>query len=503
MIKADIPNKHQILASDVFNPQTKACLNQIPVGIFLADLEGNIVFFNHELLKLIESNANDNIHESFFKKISSKDHQNFQDKWQLLVKQKLSFEMEIEFCLGNRSSNWLNVSTQIYKNENGENIGFTGRLLDITERIKTERNLRLSEHRLRTIIETEPECVKLVGAAGELLEMNAAGLAMLEVDTIEQAKASSLFSFILPEHHEAFKALHIKVMSGENAVLEFQVKGKKGTKLWLETHATRLLDENSNESKLLGITRNITDRKQAEAKTLEALALAQKAARAKSQFLDIASHELRTPITGLSLLLQMSQKNLKKGVAVSDETLARLRTQLDHISHLVTELLDVSRIERGVVSLILERKDLSSIIQSCLEEFNLRQTGRVIKFVPPSLPVKLKIDPFRIYQVISNLLNNAIKYTPENKPIEIEITMMSLFVRVTVKDQGNGIPENLVSDLFQAFKRGRSEAVSNTPGLGLGLFICREIMSLHGGKIDLVNEPGSGCTFFFDLPITN
>ncbi|MGV8923440.1 MAG: EAL domain-containing protein [Thermomonas sp.] len=124
--------------------------------------------------------------------------------------------------------------------------------------------LRASELHLRTIIETEPECVKVVGQAGELLDMNAAGLAMLEVDSIEQARGRSLPAFLLPEHRQPFMELHQRVMNGESGVLEFEIVGRKGTRRWLETHAAPMRDADGRIVSLLGISRDVTERKYSE-----------------------------------------------------------------------------------------------------------------------------------------------------------------------------------------------------------------------------------------------
>ncbi len=135
---------------------------------------------------------------------------------------------------------------------------------DITERKLAEEALRENEERLRTIIETEPECVKVVDRGGQLLEMNAAGLAMLEAESISQVQQHTLYNFILPEYRASFGALHKRVMNGENGILEFEIMGLRGTRRWLETHAAPMRDATGEVTKLLGVTRNITERKRAE-----------------------------------------------------------------------------------------------------------------------------------------------------------------------------------------------------------------------------------------------
>jgi PAS domain S-box-containing protein len=135
---------------------------------------------------------------------------------------------------------------------------------DITERKKSEKALARSEGRLRQIIETEPECVKVLGPDGTLLEMNPAGLAMIEADSLEQVRGRSVYRYIAPDHREAFVALTEKVLRGGSGTLEFELVGLKGTRRWLDTHAVPLRDASGKARGLLAITRDITQRKEAE-----------------------------------------------------------------------------------------------------------------------------------------------------------------------------------------------------------------------------------------------
>jgi PAS domain S-box-containing protein len=135
---------------------------------------------------------------------------------------------------------------------------------DVTERKRAEEALTRSESRLRTIIETEPECVKVLGMDGSLLEMNPAGLSMLEAGSLEQVRGKPVYEYIAPEHRADFVALTKKVLRGGSGMLEFELVGLKGTRSWLETHAVPLRDAQGEISGLLGITRDITERRRAE-----------------------------------------------------------------------------------------------------------------------------------------------------------------------------------------------------------------------------------------------
>ncbi len=148
--------------------------------------------------------------------------------------------------------------------ENGITIKLLGAFHDISERKQSEAMLKESEQRFRTIFETEPECVKVLGLKGELVEMNASGLAMLEVESVVQARSHGLIKFILPQYRAGFIALHQRVMGGNSGMLEFEINGLRGARRWLETHASPMRDPEGCVTMMLAVTRDITDRKHAQ-----------------------------------------------------------------------------------------------------------------------------------------------------------------------------------------------------------------------------------------------
>jgi PAS domain S-box-containing protein len=146
----------------------------------------------------------------------------------------------------------------------GRIAGVVGMAFDVTERHRAEAALRESETRLRTIIETEPDCVKIVDRNGRLLDMNPAGLALIEADDIAQVRGVAVEQIVAPEHRAAYRGLHTRVFEGGTGTLEFEVIGMRGTRRWLSTHAVPLLGPNRTIAALLGITRDITQTKAAE-----------------------------------------------------------------------------------------------------------------------------------------------------------------------------------------------------------------------------------------------
>ena len=245
----------------------------------------------------------------------------------------------------------------------------------------------------------------------------------------------------------------------------------------------------------------ISQVKQSEIKIIRARfdqKAAENLAERKTKFLDIAAHELRTPITIISLMLQNAEKQTIRGQPLAVDVLARLKAPVDRLTRLVIDLLDMSRLERKLLVLLPIKTDIVSLIIECVEEFRIQIQNRKIIFNRPSHPLEVNIDPVRIHQVLTNLLDNAIKYTSDT--IEVTLEVRTNAIRVSVIDHGIGIPKDQQAMLFKAVSRGSSDATSRASGLGLGLSICRGIMELHIGTIGFVSEEGIGSTFHFELP---
>lgn len=246
----------------------------------------------------------------------------------------------------------------------------------------------------------------------------------------------------------------------------------------------------------------INERKQIEEDLKEAVENSRKAAIIKSRFLDMAAHELRTPVTSFSLIIQLAQKQLQKGIPVDESVLQRLHYQAQHISKLVVDLLDVSRLERGKLQLNLATTDLLNVINSCIDDFKLRNPHRTVIFKNSNGPIFVNIDVTRINQVIANLLNNAAKFSPVNSSLEIVVEQHPQSVQFSLIDHGQGIPSELQHDLFTPFSK-ISTQLSQSGGLGLGLYICHEIIQLHQGEIGVESKTGEGSKFYFRLQRIN
>ncbi len=223
----------------------------------------------------------------------------------------------------------------------------------------------------------------------------------------------------------------------------------------------------------------------------------------KVDFVSMAAHELRTPLTairGYASLLQMHYSTKLEDSA--KVLLIRLIVSTTNLANLIDNLLIVSRIERNSMTLDIKPIDLSIIIKDIFESFKQQAQTRRQQYalnIPVHLPLVMA-DPFRIGQVFINLISNAINYTPEEGAISITVTNKNNLLEVTIKDNGEGIPEEAIPRLFTKFFRVSGSLEQGSKGTGLGLYITRSIVEMHKGKIWAESTLGKGSTFTFTLP---
>jgi alcohol dehydrogenase class IV/nitrogen-specific signal transduction histidine kinase len=235
--------------------------------------------------------------------------------------------------------------------------------------------------------------------------------------------------------------------------------------------------------------------------------IADQATRATTEFLDIASHELRTPLTSLKLLvtlatqqLEAEQSQARAGLA---QTLTRMARPAARLTTIVNDLLDVSRLERGSPTIKRAPTDLLGVVHEAQETFALQFPSRRFIVEAPSTGERLQVpcDRVRIQQVLDNLLQNAVNYSPENRPITIAVSAPDPNeVCISVIDQGIGISPDDLKSVFLPFFRTKRTEVLHESGLGLGLYIAEKVIQLHGGRIGARSSVDSGSTFFFALP---
>ena len=264
---------------------------------------------------------------------------------------------------------------------------------------------------------------------------------------------------------------------------------KDGKRLTISVTISPVRDSAGTVVGASAIARDITEQEQA----------VQKALRTRDEFISIATHELRTPLTIVFARLQLLERRIGRPGYEHDglrNDLAIVRKGADKLRSLVDRLMDVSRIRSGRIDLDLAPTDVITLARNLALEL-AETTGREIAVQgPASSRDPVRVDPVRIEEVLTNIIDNAIKYAPADKPIDLELADEPTRIRVAVSDRGPGIPAEDRDRIFEPFLRLSTQ----TRGVGLGLHIAREIMNLHGGSLTVAERPGGGTTFAITLP---
>lgn len=279
---------------------------------------------------------------------------------------------------------------------------------------------------------------------------------------------------------------------------------KDGQRFWASVLITALRDQ---QGKILGfskVTRDLTERRMMEALTVAKKDL-ERALASRDEFLSIASHELKTPITSLKLQAQLLDAKIDPDQAMLPP-LPKLKNgiqlilrQTDRLTSLIEYMLDVSRAHLGKFTFKFERVDLSKLVKDVFaqweEPFKAAQTERTAEI---ESGIVIQVDRYRIEQVLSNLLSNVLKYAG-GKPMNLRLKKEKTFAVIEIQDRGPGIDPSKLGRIFERYER----AVDNqeASGLGLGLFISKAIVEAHGGKIQVESELNVGSTFRVTLPL--
>lgn len=225
------------------------------------------------------------------------------------------------------------------------------------------------------------------------------------------------------------------------------------------------------------------------------------AERHKDEFIGLVSHELKTPLTTLKTYAQILKKQARDEKQGSmEERLDRMDAQVDKLNKLINNLLEITRLEVGNLSLILKPLPLGSLIEEVIETFKLTHDKYRFK-TNGTDDIEVLGDRGRLEQVLINLISNAVKFSTGKKVVEVEVEVKKNMAVVAVVDYGLGIPETQQKRLFERFYRVSGKRFDQIPGLGLGLYLSYEIIKHHQGEMWVESEPKKGSRFFFSLPL--
>jgi PAS domain S-box-containing protein len=394
---------------------------------------------------------------------------------------------------------------------------------ELAEQARTQQRLRRSQARYRELFQQLPAVVYLeVHALGGSWVYESPRVTDLLGYTPEESGRPGFWKTRLhPDDRERVLAEDARCeQTGDPWRMEYRQIAKDGRVVWVRDHAVLVRGEHREPSFWHGIMIDITEQKLAEEAMAQALAREQQALEReheallrehealererqatrqlraldemKNLFLNAVSHELRTPlaaVVGIALTLRRARSTL--GEEDVDDLLGRLVNGADKLQRLLEDLLDLDRLNRGIVTPKLRATDLAALISRVAEQWQ-QHSGRTLEVAVE--PLVAQVDPDKVERIVENLLANADRHTSPDTPVWIRTTRHDQGVLITVEDGGAGIPPQLRAALFEPFRQG-PDPPPHAPGVGIGLTLVARFAELHGGRAWVEDRPGGGSSF--------
>jgi PAS domain S-box-containing protein len=370
----------------------------------------------------------------------------------------------------------------------GEIVGVVLVFRDITEKHDAELASRRAEagrQKFVSLAENSSDFIGMADLDGTVVYLNRAGMEMVGLESREEVLRTRREDYFFPEDLPKVRELLPTVMEKGHGQLEIRFRHfQTGEALWVMYNVSVLTDAEGNRVGLGTVTRNITERRKLEDNLRQLAADLSETDRRKDEFLATLAHELRNPLAPIGNGLQILKMAGQDG-----ELLERARTmmerQLSQMVRLVDDLLDVSRISRNKLDLRKERVELAQVVGSAVETSRplIEANGHELTVSLPEEPIHLDADLTRLAQVLSNLLNNAAKYTDRGGHLRLAAERQGDEVLVTVKDDGLGIPPAMLSRIFDLFTQVDRSLERAQGGLGIGLTLVKRLVEMHKGSV--------------------
>lgn len=492
-------NELQLLELRIANDRHYRNLAEaIPQIVWTARPDGVVDYFNRRWFEYTGLSAQET-GGTWEGALSPEDVPRCREDWQDRRRQERMFQIECRLRRGSDGAfRWHLCRAAPERSTTGAIVSWLGTFTDIEDQKAAHAALTEFKGTLDAVLDTvlifDPD-------DGRLLYTNE-GASVLVRYSEEDLRHMKLVDLLAEHDPDRLRELLAPVRNASSAVVTLETKVRRRDGLTVPVEMSLQLIQ-VDGGRVVAIARDITDRKRAQLERELLYREAVDAIRARDEFLSIASHELRTPLASLQLQLRLVLRpSPKDQVVLHDQTKARLEAatkQTERLNKLIGELMDVSKIAAGRLSLHLEETDLSALVRDVVLRLGDEATkARSAISLAAPVPVVGLWDRVRIEQVVTNLLTNALKFGG-GSPIDLVVESAGRVSRVSVRDHGIGVAPEDAERIFQRYEQAVSARAYG--GMGLGLYIVRQIVEAHGGTIRVESEPGSGSTFTVDLPI--
>ncbi len=348
-----------------------------------------------------------------------------------------------------------------------------------------EKFLKETSEFSQTIFESIEDALLVINMDLIILKVNAAFYRMFDIQplTLEGTCLSALNESLSINLQMEEKLNKLKTTNHLQEELEWNIPG--GNTRTIRLNGKFLAQHPEHEKRVLLLFHDVSQEKQAEQQ--------------REDLINFVSHELRNPMANLALVLELLPESVKNNhISDVEDYLEKAKVNLRRLKQVMGELNDVTRAGAGHLTMQKASFNLQGVIREAIDTVRmLYPTHQVI--APEDADVSIHADRFRLIQVLNNYLTNAIKYSPSANKVILDVSKTNGKLVVSVTDQGPGIPSDQLPHVFNKYYRGRSTV--RIDGLGLGLYVCKEIIAAHGGEVWAECNEGRGCTFYFSLPV--
>ncbi|WP_374329414.1 ATP-binding protein [Soonwooa sp.] len=399
---------------------------------------------------------------------------------------------EHEYVDAKGNTQYINYIFQPIRDVNG-NVKYVMTLgYDVSEELKYKKQLRENEKKFKTLAESMPQLVWTADNEGSADYFNSNWYTVTDIPYGENpwGNLEKLLG-VSPSEAKVLTAEWYNCIANKKVYekeMLFNNYKKTGKKHWYLVRAIPIYNDEKMVDSWIGTCTDIDDFKQLQQQ--------------KDDFLGIASHELKTPLTSLKLYSQYIGRNLQNLGDTANASVARkMDEQINKLTELIAELLDVTKIQNGRIELKSSKFDFNDLVNEVVEEQQMASRHQILVNAKPV--GMIEADRHRLSQVMSNLIGNAIKYSPDADKVVVTAEHLGCKIRFCVQDYGIGIPEEKIEHVFKQYYRVSGEKEHTIPGLGIGLYISAEIIKRSNGNIYVNSERGKGSNFCFELPVKN
>jgi PAS domain S-box-containing protein len=476
----------------------RAMADAMPQMVWGATPDGQWDYYNQRWCELAGRASNEMQPDTWMELLQEDDRARVVAEWQHSVATGEPFDTEFRVCDRAGQCRWLLARALPVRTDDGAFGRWWGTCTDINEQRLVQEQLQDARLRLEATLEATEIGTWVLDLRTDKVyaDPNMAKLYGISEADANGGPSAAYFANVHPDDAPVIRASAERcLLTGEPYTAEYRVRRPDGS--WRQIHARGKLerDEHGRPAWLPGIALDVTQQRQAE----EAL---REMDRRKDEFLAMLAHELRNPLapiaTGATILKRVKQEP-ERVVHFAD----MIDRQARHMSELVNDLLDVSRISRGLVAIDTAPVDVAALAREALEQvhpFAFDKHHQLVSVLPPQ-PLCVEGDHKRLVQVLVNLLQNAVKFTPAGGLVHLEVSADAGHVRVKVRDNGPGMDGELLEGCFEMFRQGARSTDRARGGLGIGLALVKSLVEMHGGTVTARSDgAGKGSEFEVVLP---